>query len=186
MRLPSIRQPPNTITNQIIFLLCVQLFSIKVFPLTSVCEVIPNHFWFDLAKFQSIFAQTFYFYLFCFCSNFKNFQYASVYRVRLQKAQCKICSSQTDFVVIVQLLSHVQLFGTPRTVGTRLLCPWDVPGNNTGVGCHFLLQGIFSTQGWKPPLLHWQGDSLPRSHQGSPSKLLFFVIHCEGYKRGMK
>ena len=29
----------------------------------------------------------------------------------------------------------------------RLFCPWDFPGKNTGVGCHFLLQGIFSTQG---------------------------------------
>ena len=29
----------------------------------------------------------------------------------------------------------------------RLLCPWDSPGKNTGVGCHFLLQGIFPTQG---------------------------------------
>ena len=29
----------------------------------------------------------------------------------------------------------------------RLLCPWDFPSKNTGVGCHFLLQGIFLTQG---------------------------------------
>ena len=29
----------------------------------------------------------------------------------------------------------------------RLLCPWDFPGQNTVVGCHFLLQGIFLTQG---------------------------------------
>ena len=29
----------------------------------------------------------------------------------------------------------------------RLHCPWDFPGKNTGVGCHFLLQMIFSTQG---------------------------------------
>ena len=29
---------------------------------------------------------------------------------------------------------------------TRLLCPWDSPGKNTGVGCNFLLQGIFQTQ----------------------------------------
>ena len=28
----------------------------------------------------------------------------------------------------------------------RLLCPWDFPGKDTGVGCHFLLQGIFLTQ----------------------------------------
>ena len=26
----------------------------------------------------------------------------------------------------------------------RLLCQWDYPGKNTGVGCHFFLQGIFS------------------------------------------
>ena len=25
---------------------------------------------------------------------------------------------------------------------TRLPCPWDSPGKNTGVGCHFLLQGM--------------------------------------------
>ena len=29
---------------------------------------------------------------------------------------------------------------------TRLLCPWNFPGKNTQVGCHFLLQGIFLTQ----------------------------------------
>ena len=34
-----------------------------------------------------------------------------------------------------------------------LLCPCDFPGKNTGVGCHFLLQGIFLTQGLN--LLHW-------------------------------
>ena len=37
---------------------------------------------------------------------------------------------------------------------TRLLCPWDSPGKNTGVGCHFLLQGIFPTQGLNPGLPH--------------------------------
>ena len=33
---------------------------------------------------------------------------------------------------------------------TYLLCPWDFPGKNTGVGCHFLLQGIFATHGLNP------------------------------------
>ena len=33
------------------------------------------------------------------------------------------------------------------TVATSLLCPWDFPGKNTGVGCHALFQGIFLTQG---------------------------------------
>ena len=35
---------------------------------------------------------------------------------------------------------------TSWTVACRLLCPWDSPGKNTGVGCHFLLQGLFPTQ----------------------------------------
>ena len=50
----------------------------------------------------------------------------------------------------------------------RLLCPRNSPGKNTGVGCHFLLQGIFPTQGSNPHLLHWQVDSLPLHHLGSP------------------
>ena len=32
----------------------------------------------------------------------------------------------------------------------RLLCPWDFPGKNTGVSCHFFLQGIFPTQRSNP------------------------------------
>ena len=35
----------------------------------------------------------------------------------------------------------------------RLLCPWDCPGSNTGMGCHFLHQGIFPTHGLNPCLL---------------------------------
>ena len=53
---------------------------------------------------------------------------------------------------------------------TRFLCPWNFSGRNTGVGCHFLLQGIFPIQGsnWcLQRLLHWQADSLPLSHLGS-------------------
>ena len=34
----------------------------------------------------------------------------------------------------------------------RLLCPWNLLGKNTGVGCHFCLQGIFPTQGSNPCL----------------------------------
>ena len=40
-----------------------------------------------------------------------------------------------------------------RLYPTRLLCPWDSPGKNTGVGCHFHLQGIFLTQGSNPGFL---------------------------------
>ena len=48
------------------------------------------------------------------------------------------------------------------------LCPMDFPGKNPGADCHFLLRGIFPAQGRNPCLLHWQADSLPLSHQGSP------------------
>ena len=49
------------------------------------------------------------------------------------------------------------------------LCSWDFPGKNTGVSCHFFLQGIFLIQGWNPrlPCLLWQMDSLPLNHLGS-------------------
>ena len=40
-------------------------------------------------------------------------------------------------------------------------CLWNLLGKNTGVGCHFLLQGVFSTQGLNLCLLNWQADSLP-------------------------
>ena len=56
--------------------------------------------------------------------------------------------------------SHFQLFAAP----------WNFPDKNTGVGYHFLLQGIFPTQGLNPYLfclLHWQADSLPLHHLGN-------------------
>ena len=46
----------------------------------------------------------------------------------------------------------------------RLFCPWDFPGKNTGMGCHFLLQEIFQIQRLNPHLLcllQWQADSSP-------------------------
>ena len=47
-------------------------------------------------------------------------------------------------------------------------CPWDFPGKNNGVGCHFVLQGSFLTQGSNPNLLHWQVGSLPLAPSGKP------------------
>ena len=49
---------------------------------------------------------------------------------------------------------YVQLFATHGLLPTRLLCPCDFLGKNTGVGYHFLLQGIFLTQESNPGLLH--------------------------------
>ena len=44
----------------------------------------------------------------------------------------------------------------------------SIPGKNTAVGCHFLLQGIFLTLRSNPRLLHWQADSLPSEPPGKP------------------
>ena len=46
-----------------------------------------------------------------------------------------------------------------------LLCSWDSPGKNTGVGCQALLQGIFPTQGSNPRILHRQVDLLALCYQ---------------------
>ena len=61
---------------------------------------------------------------------------------------------------------------------SRFLCPRDSPGKNTGVGCHFLLQGIFPAQGLNPhlwPLLHcrqilchWATPEAPDTSMTSP------------------
>ena len=49
--------------------------------------------------------------------------------------------------------SRVRLFVIPWAIATRLLCPWDSPGKNTGVGCCTLLQESFPTQGSNPTSL---------------------------------
>ena len=65
---------------------------------------------------------------------------------------------------------------------TRLLCPWDSPGKNIGVGCHSLLQGIFPTQISNLRLLcllHWQVDSLPLVPPGKlNASLLLLLLSC--------
>ena len=64
---------------------------------------------------------------------------------------------QLDIKSVLGCFSHVRLFATLQT--SRLLCPWNSPSKNTGVGCHALLQRIFPTQGLNPhllSLLHWQ------------------------------
>ena len=51
----------------------------------------------------------------------------------------------------------------------------DSPGKNTGVGCHYFLQGIFPTQGSNLcflRLLHWQAGSLPLEPLEKPVYLL--------------
>ena len=55
--------------------------------------------------------------------------------------------------VVYSLSSDLLFCKSMNYSPARLLCPWDFPSKNTGVGCHSLLQGIFSTQGLNPFLL---------------------------------
>ena len=76
----------------------------------------------------------------------------------------------SKIVVVVYSLSCVWLF-TPWTVAHKAPLSMRFPSKNTGMHCHFLLQGLFLNQGSNPCFLHWQVYSLPLSHQGSPEKL---------------
>ena len=49
-----------------------------------------------------------------------------------------------------------------------ILCPWDFPGKNTGASCHFLLQGIFQTQGSNSGLPYCRQTLYPLSQEGIP------------------
>ena len=84
-------------------------------------------------------------------------------------------------------VSYSVMFDALRPHGqqpTTLLCPWDSPGENSRLGSHSLLQGIFLTQGLNPHLWQWQADSLPLNYQGSPEQVSwsfqsFHFIICE-------
>ena len=77
------------------------------------------------------------------------------------------------------------------TLCDRLLCPWNSPGKNTGVGCDSFLQGVFLTHGWNPGFPHCRQSLERLRHQGSPKMrhtealkiklLLFFLKICDKY-----
>ena len=79
--------------------------------------------------------------------------------------------SLTNFCMCV--CSHSVVSNCLQSFGlqpTRLFCPWDSPGKNTGVGCHDLLQGIFLIQESNPCLLcllHCRWTLYLLSHQGN-------------------
>ena len=63
------------------------------------------------------------------------------------------------------MLSRVQLLGPRGLQPARLLCPWNSPGQNAGVGSHSLLQGIFPAQAWSAGLLHCRRILYQLSHR---------------------
>ena len=76
-----------------------------------------------------------------------------------------VCACEVASVVS----NSLRLYGLQLA---RLLCPWDSPGRNTGMGYHALLPGIFPTQGSNLHflcLLRWQVGSLPLAPPGKPS-----------------
>ena len=91
-------------------------------------------------------------------------------------------------IVVVQLFSPVQCVQFHGLQPTRLFCPQDFPGKNARVRCHFLLQGIFPTQGLNPGLLHCRWILCSLSQQGSlatskiswDSSVLTAVVRCSG------
>ena len=64
--------------------------------------------------------------------------------------------------------SHIQFFSTPRTVVCQATLSMRFPRQEYWSGLPFPSLGIFLTQGSNPNLLHWQVNSLPLSHLGSP------------------
>ena len=65
-------------------------------------------------------------------------------------------------------LSVMSNSATPWAVAYQVLCLWNFPGKNTGMGCHFLPQGILPTQGSNLGLLHCGQTLYHLNRQGSP------------------
>ena len=67
---------------------------------------------------------------------------------------------------------------------TKLLCQRDLPRKNIGVGCHFLLHGIFPTQGYNWHLLRLLQKQAGSSPLVLPGKLLLYmwVINYVGFR----
>ena len=100
-----------------------------------------------------------------------------------------ILSPYSSGVFVVMSLSRVQLFSTSWKEVLLflhgLLCPYNFSGKNIGVGCHFLLQGIFSTQGSNTGLLcllHCQADSWPLATAWKP----FWCVFLINFKFGLR
>ena len=66
---------------------------------------------------------------------------------------------------------------TPWTVACQASCPWNSLGKNTGVGCHFILQGIFPIQGSNLGLPHCRQILYHLSHQWSPEQHYNNIIY---------
>ena len=103
-------------------------------------------------------------------------RYRSFFPSSTSQMETFIFTMRSNLFVCLITKSRSTLSRPPGLQHTRLLCPWDFPGNNAGVGYHFLLPGLFPNQGSNLSLLHWQGDSLPLSHLGS-TQIIHLLFH---------
>ena len=92
--------------------------------------------------------------------------------VALQNCVSFCCiAKRISYMYTYESVSHSVTSDSLQTYGLlpiRPLCPWNSPGQNTGVDSRSLLQGIFSTQGSNPGLPHCRQILYQLSHQGSP------------------
>ena len=79
----------------------------------------------------------------------------NVYNIITYNTMLELSPAILAFLLVCVWVSHsvVRPHGLQPT---RFLYPWDFPGKDIGMGCHFLLQGIFLTQGSNPGLLHYR------------------------------
>ena len=118
-----------------------------------------------------------YIYIYIYICPFFGFPSHLCHHRALGRSPCAIQYLLISYLFYVCVSSAAQsclnLFRPHGLQLTRLLCPWNSPGKNTGVDCHFLFQGIFLTKGLNLRLLcllHWQADSL---QSGKP--LIYFI-----------
>ena len=81
----------------------------------------------------------------------------------------------------VKLLSRVRLFAALWIVAHQAPPPMGFSRQDTGVGCHFLLKGIFPTRELNPGLPHCRQTLYGLSHQGSPCLLVSLLICLFNY-----
>ena len=85
--------------------------------------------------------------------------YADNYKTLIKEIESEVAQSCLTFCNPMDCVAY------------QVLCPWNFPGKSTGVGCHYLLQGIFLTQGLNPGLLHCRQMLYHLSHQGNPKEI---------------
>ena len=104
------------------------------------------------------------------CLNSTHLHFKSMSWDRTEVSQSTVISEKSLKIVNNKYMSSKQSHSVmsdslqPHGLWPTRLRPWDFPGKNTGVGCHFLLQGIFRTQ-----ISRTAGRCFTLSHQGSPN-----------------